>query len=116
MIKHFGGTVTPAEKRGMIASLVDQHSAVLGAVEDASRRVRRCRKRHPRPRLRAALWRAPGRDEGMAVSIEQRDGSGAQAAICLAACWGLNRVRQVSMAQATPSSRSATLRKARPWL
>ena len=38
-----------------MAPLANEHSAVLGAVEDASRRLRLSRKRHPRPRLRAAL-------------------------------------------------------------
>jgi hypothetical protein len=39
----------------VMTPLANEHSAVLGAAEDASRRLRRCRKRHPRPRLRAAL-------------------------------------------------------------
>jgi hypothetical protein len=52
----FGEAVTsPAFARWR--PLSNEHSAVLGAVEDASRRLRRCRKRHPRPRLRAALRR-----------------------------------------------------------
>src|SRR5579863_8668010 len=101
----------------MTAPLADDNSAVLGAVEDASRRLRRCRKRHPRPRLRAALWQAPSRDGGMAaVPVEQRDGLCAHAAARLVAYSGSNRVWRVSMAQATASWRSATLRRARPWL
>ena len=39
-----------------------------------TRRLRRCRRRHPRPPLRAALWWLPGRDGGMVVLVEQRDG------------------------------------------
>ena len=43
--------------------MTDEHSVVLGALDDASRRLRRCRKRHPRPRLRATLWPARRRDD-----------------------------------------------------
>ena len=59
----------------LMSSLADEHSAVLAAVQDASRRLRRCRKRHPGQRLRAALCPSAGRDEGMAVAVEQRDGT-----------------------------------------
>jgi len=41
-----------------------ESSAVLAAVEDASRRLRRCRW-HPWQCLRATLCRPAGRDEGM---------------------------------------------------
>src|SRR5215472_14733581 len=100
-----------------MTSLADERSAVLDAVEDASRRLRRCRKRHPRPRLCAALWQAPGRDGGMvAVAVEQRDGLLAYAAVRLLGCSGSNGGCWASMAQATASRRSATLRRARPWL
>ena len=48
-------------------SLVIESSAVLDAVQDASRRRGRCRKRHPgQPSARGALP-AAGRDEGMAA-------------------------------------------------
>src|ERR1700704_1659344 len=50
-----------------MSSLADEGSAALAAVQDASRRLRRCRKRHPGQRLRTALCRAAGRDEGMAA-------------------------------------------------
>ena len=51
-----GAAITPLEE--VAASLSEEDSAVLGAVEDASRPLRRCRNRHPRPRLCAALGRA----------------------------------------------------------
>ncbi len=57
----------------MILSLPRDGSAVLAAVQDASRRLHRCRKRHPGLRLRAALCPPAGRDEGMAAPVEQRD-------------------------------------------
>src|SRR3954468_6663769 len=57
-----------------MSSLAAEGSAVLAAVQDASRRLRRCRKRHPGPRLRAALCPRAGRDEGM-PAVEQRDGT-----------------------------------------
>ena len=53
----------------------DEHSSVLAAVQDASRRLRRCRW-HPGQRLRAALWGSAGRDEGMVASAaEPRNGA-----------------------------------------
>jgi hypothetical protein len=39
MIKHFGGAVIPPRKRVVMASSIDKRSTVLGAVEDASRRL-----------------------------------------------------------------------------
>jgi len=51
-----GAAITPLEE--VAASLSEEDRAVLGAVEDASRPLRRCRNRHPRPRLCAALGRA----------------------------------------------------------
>jgi len=47
--------------------LNDERSAVLAAVQDASRRLRRCRW-HPGQRLRASLSGSAGRDEGMVAS------------------------------------------------
>jgi len=44
---------------------------VLVAVQDASRRLRWCRKRHPGQQLRAALRRSAGRDEGMVCVSNQ---------------------------------------------
>jgi hypothetical protein len=41
---------------------------VLDAVQDASRRLRRCQKGYPGPHLRAALCRSAGRDEGMVAN------------------------------------------------
>ena len=63
-------------------SLVEHLSAVLGSVQDASRRLCRCRG--------AASWTAPargavcgrGRAEGMAVGVEQRDGVVRQCSLC----------------------------------
>jgi hypothetical protein len=59
------------ERKVAMMSLDPQASAVLAAVQDASRRLRRCRKRHPGRRLRAALCRTAGRDEGMAERSNQ---------------------------------------------
>jgi len=47
---------------GEVSSRSRQGSAVLAAVQDASRRLHRCRKRHPGQRLRAALRRSAGRE------------------------------------------------------
>jgi hypothetical protein len=96
--------------------LANEHSAVLGAVEDASRRFggaasgildRACAPRSSRSRAGRKDGCGCGRTKGWLL---------VHAAARLPAYWGSNRAWRVSMAQATASSRSATLRRARPWL
>jgi hypothetical protein len=67
---------------------------------------------HPGHRLRAALCHSAGRDEETSAGVERRDDC--LYALAVIPCWGLNSSRRCSRTQATPSSRSATPRRARP--
>jgi hypothetical protein len=66
--------------------------------------------RHPGHRLRAVLCHSAGRDEGMSAGVERRDDC--LYALAVIPCRGLNSSRRCSRTQATPSSRSATPRRA----
>ena len=52
----------------------DEGAAVLAAVQDAARRASAVACGHPGPPLRATAWASAGRDDRMAVLIEQQDG------------------------------------------
>lgn len=51
---------------------MDEHSAVLDAVQDATRRLRRCQW-HPGQRLRAALCRRQVGTKEWSLAAEQRN-------------------------------------------
>ena len=99
-----------------MAFLGEEDSAVLAAVEDASRRLRRCRKRHPSTASARSALAGASSGRGMAaVSIEQRDCLLVHAASARARRYpGSNGAWWASMAQATASRRSATPRRVRP--
>ena len=58
-----------------MTSLAADCSAVLALSRTLRAGSAGAAKRHPGQRLRAALCRSAGRDEGMVVAVEQRDGS-----------------------------------------
>ena len=121
MIKRFCGAVTPRIGLMMLC-LVDERGTVPGAVRDAWRwGCPGAAERHSGPLLRAALVATPVGTKGWPPRSNKGMGRSAgvphaASATSRVAWFGSNRVRFVSMAQATASSRSATLRNARPWL
>ena len=68
-----GGPTDTTREAVMTSPPTADSSAVLDAVQDASRRLRRCRKRHPGQRSARGALLVAGRDEGMAATVEQRD-------------------------------------------
>ena len=74
MIKGFGRAVTMPARATMMMSLERNGSAVLAPSRTLRAGYAGAVIRHSGRRWRAALWRSPGRDEGMAGWVEQRDG------------------------------------------